>query len=109
MRNALQAYPDRQRHLQNKMSVTGFALPSQAAPLIKAGALKEVFFWNPKEVGLALVAVASLVLKKAEFKTGMDIPGIGTATVSDADKIISVSRMLVLNKQTLPDMVKLGV
>ncbi len=128
VRNALQAYPDlrgvigfgsngpigagnvvRQRHLQNKLSVTGFALPSQAAPLIKAGALTEVFFWNPKEVGLALVAVASLVLKKAEFKTGMDIPGIGTATVSDADKIISVSRMLVLNKQTLPDMVKLGV
>ena len=128
VRNALQAYPDlrgvigfgsngpigagnvvRQRHLGRKLSVTGFALPSQAGPLIEAGALKEVFFWNPKEVGVALVAVASLVLKKTEFRTGMTIPGIGPATVLPDQKIISVSRMLVLNKQTLPDMMKLGV
>ncbi|TLU71396.1 substrate-binding domain-containing protein [Lichenicoccus roseus] len=128
VRNALQAYPDlrgvigfgsngpigagnvvRQRHLQRKLSVTGFALPSQAGPLVEAGALKEVFFWNPKEVGLAMVAVASLVLKKAEFKTGMDIPGIGPATVIPDQQLISVSRMLVLNQQTLPAMMKLGV
>ncbi len=128
VRNALQAYPDlrgvigfgsngpigagnvvRQRHLQKRLSVTGFGLPSQAGPLIEAGALKEVFFWNPKEVGLAMTAVASLVLKKAEFKTGMTIPGIGTATVSPENQLISVSRMLVLNKQTLPEMMKLGV
>ena len=128
VRNALQAYPDlrgvigfgsngpigtgnviRQRHLQNKLSATGFALPSQAKPLIEAGALKEVFFWNPREVGEALVAVASLVLKNAEFKTGMDIPGIGPATVDPDKRIISVSRMLVLNKETMPDLLKLGV
>ena len=128
VRNALQAYPDlrgvigfgsngpigagnvvRQRHLQNKLSVTGFALPSQAKPLIEAGALSEVFLWSPKEVGVALVAVAALELKKAEFKSGMDIPGIGPATV-DADKrIISVSRMLVLNKETMPELLKLGI
>ncbi len=128
VRNALQAYPDlrgvigfgsngpigagnvvRQRHLQNKLSITGFALPSQAAPLIEAGALKEAFLWSPREVGEAMVAVASLALKKAEFKSGMDIPGIGPAKV-DADKrIISVSRMLVLNKQTLPELSKLGI
>jgi len=128
VRNALQAYPDlrgvigfgsngpigagnvvRQRRLQNKLSVTGFALPSQAKPLIEAGALKETFLWSPKEVGEALVAVASLVLKKAEFKTGMDIPGIGKATVDADKKIISVSRMLVLNKETLPELEKLGI
>lgn len=128
VRNALQAYPDlrgvigfgsngpigagnvvRQRHLGRKLSVTGFALPSQAGPLIEAGALREVFFWNPKEVGLAMVAVASLALKKAEFHTGMNIPGIGAATVSPENRLISVSRMLVLNKQTLPEMMKLGV
>lgn len=128
VRNALQAYPDlrgvigfgsngpigagnvvRQRHLQNKLSVTGFALPSQAKPLIEAGALKEAFLWSPKEVGEAMVAVASLVLKKAEFKTGMDIPGIGKATVDPDKKIISVSRMLTLNKETLPELTKLGI
>ena len=128
VRNALQAYPDlrgvigfgsngpigagnvvRQRHLGSKLSITGFALPSQASPLIEAGALRDVFFLNPKEVGLAMVAVASLALKKADFHTGMTIPGIGVATVSSTDKLISVSRMLVLNKQTMPEMMKLGV
>ena len=128
VRNALQAYPDlrgvigfgsngpigtgnviRQRRLQNKLFVTGFALPSQAKPLIEAGAIQEVFFWNPREVGEALVAVASRVLEKAEFKTGIDIPGIGAATVDPDKKIISVSRMLTLNKATLPDLLKLGV
>ncbi|MGI4801376.1 MAG: substrate-binding domain-containing protein [Janthinobacterium lividum] len=128
VRTALQAYPDlrgvigfgssgpigagnvvRQRRLQAKLSVTGFALPSQAKPLIDSGALKEVFLWNPREVGEALVAVASLVLKNTEFRTGMDIPGIGKAMVDPDKKIISVSRMLTLNKQTLPDLLKLGI
>jgi len=128
VRSAIQAYPDlrgvigfgsngpigaanvvRQRHLQNKLAVTGFALPSQAKPLIDSGALQEAFLWNPKEVGEAMVAVASLVLKKAAFKTGMDIPGIGPARVDDDSKVISVSRMLTLNKKTLPDLLKLGI
>lgn len=128
VRNALQAYPGlrgvigfgsngpigagnvvRQRRLANRLSVTGFALPSQAQPLIEAGALKETFLWSPKEVGEALVAVASLALKKAEFTSGMEIPGIGKATVDADRKIISVERMLVLNKETMPDLLKLGI
>ena len=99
----------RKRKLQGKLAVTGFALPSQAGPLIKVGALEETFLWSPKEVGEALVAVASLVLKNAEFKTGMEIPGIGKANVDNEKKIISVERMLVLNKDTLADLVKLGI
>ena len=128
VRDALQAYPKlkgvigfgsngpigagnivRERKLQGKLAVTGFALPSQAGPLIKVGALEETFLWSPKEVGEAMVAVASLVLKNAEFKSGMDIPGIGKANVDNDRKIISVERMLVLNKATLPDLVKLGI
>lgn len=128
VRNALQAYPNlrgvigfgsngpigagnvvRQRRLSSKLSVTGFALPSQAQPLIEAGALKETFLWSPKEVGEAMVAVASLVLKKAEFTSGMDIPGIGKAIVDSEKKIISVERMLVLNKETMPELLKLGI
>ena len=128
VRDALQAYPKlkgvigfgsngpigagnivRQRKLQGKLAVTGFALPSQAGPLIEARALEETFLWSPKEVGEALVAVASLVLKNAEFKSGMEIPGIGKANVDNDKKIISVERMLVLNKDTLPNLLKLGI
>ena len=128
VRDALQAYPKlkgvigfgsngpigagnivRKRKLQGKLHVTGFALPSQAGPLIEAGALTETFLWSPKEVGEALVAVAKLALDNAEFKTGMDIPGIGKANVDHDKKIISVERMLVLNKETLPELAKLGI
>ena len=128
VRDALQAYPKlkgvigfgsngpigagnivRERKLQGKLSVTGFALPSQAGPLIEAGALEETFLWSPKEVGEAMVAVASLVLQNAEFKTGMDIPGIGKANVDHDNKIISVDRMLVLNKDTLAELLKMGI
>ena len=42
-------------------------------------------------------------------KTGMDIPGIGKANVDHDNKIISVDRMLVLNKDTLAELLKLGI
>jgi simple sugar transport system substrate-binding protein len=128
VRNALQAYPGlrgvigfgsngpigagnvtRQRHLQRKIAVTGFALPSQAKALIEAGAIKEAFLWSPKEVGEAMVAVANLVLKKADFHTGMDIPGLGKATVDAANQRISVDRALTLNKQTVDGLIAQGL
>lgn len=128
VRNALQAYPNlrgvigfgsngpigagnviRQRRLMNRIAVTGFALPSQAQNLIQSNAVKEVFLWSPWEVGEALVAVASLILKNQEFTDGMDIPGIGKARVNHDSKIISVERMLRLNKETLPDLLKMGI
>ncbi len=39
----------------------------------------------------------------------MEIPGIGKATIDANKKIISVSRMLTLNKETLPELEKLGI
>jgi simple sugar transport system substrate-binding protein len=126
--DALEAYPDlrgiigfgsngpigagnisRQKHLQHKLAITGFTLPSQVKPLIEAGAVKEGFCWSPIDIGTAMVAVASLVLKKATFQTGMVIPGIGPAQVDEANQLISVNRMLTVNKQTVDGLIATGL
>jgi simple sugar transport system substrate-binding protein len=116
-RDVLQAYPDvtgiigfgsngpigagnvvRERHLQKKIAVVGTVIPSQGKPLIKAGVIRDGFLWSPKDAGYAMVAVASLVLKGAKLETGMDVPGLGKATVDVPGKLISVDRILAFDK-----------
>lgn len=128
MRNVLQAYPDvrgvigfgsngaigagnvvRQRHLQAKISVLGTAIPSQVKPLLLSGAVRECFVWSPKDAGFAMVAVASLALRKVKFEDGMDIPGLGRANVDVANRLISVDRTLAINKQTVDGLIAQGL
>ena len=128
MRNVLQAYPDvrgvigfgsngaigagnvvRQRHLQHKIAIFGTAIPSQVKPLLMSGAVRECFVWSPKDAGFAMVAVASLALRKAKFEDGMDIPGLGKANVDVANRLISVDRTLTINKQTVDGLIAQGL
>jgi simple sugar transport system substrate-binding protein len=128
VREALQAYPDlkgivgfgsngpigagnvvRQRHLQKKITVVGTAIPSQVQPLIMAGAVRKAFLWSPKDAGYAMVAVADLALKKAKFETGMDIPGLGKATVDAEKRIISLDRIIVVDKASVAGLAAQGL
>ncbi len=128
MRTVLQAYPDvrgvigfgsngaigagnvvHQRHLQHKIAVLGTAIPSQVKPLLMNGSVRECFVWSPKDAGFAMVAVASLTLKKADFHDGMDIPGLGHANVDVPGKLISVNRILTINKQTVDGLIAQGL
>lgn len=123
-RNVIQAYPQvrgilgfgsngpigagnvvRQRHLQKKISIVGTVIPSQAKSLIQAGIIRQGFLWSPKDAGYAMVAVASLQLQGAKFETGMEIPGLGKATVDSANKLISVDRILAFNKENIDEMI----
>lgn len=123
-RNVIQAYPQvrgilgfgsngpigagnvvRQRHLQKKISIVGTVIPSQAKSLIQAGIIRQGFLWSPKDAGYAMVAVASLQLQGAKFETGMEIPGLGKATVDSANKLISVDRILAFNKENIEEMI----
>jgi simple sugar transport system substrate-binding protein len=91
----------RQKHLQHKISIVGTIIPSQGKPLIEAGVIRQGFLWSPKDAGYAMVAVASLVLTGAKFETGMNIPGMGKATVDAANKTISVDRILAFDKSNI--------
>ncbi|HUZ62076.1 MAG TPA: substrate-binding domain-containing protein [Acetobacteraceae bacterium] len=99
----------RQRHLQNRIAVVGTVLPSQGKSLIESGVIREGFIWSPTDAGFAMVAVASLALKKAAFATGMDVPGLGKATVDAPAREIMVNRILVVNKQTINGLIAKGL
>jgi len=128
VRDALEAYPglrgvigfgangpigagnvSRSRHLEHKLAITGFTLPSPSRALIENGAIKEGFCWSPIDIGKAMVGVAKLVLTNADFHTGMEVPGLGPAIVDAANKRISVDRMLTVNKQTFDALIATGL
>jgi simple sugar transport system substrate-binding protein len=128
MREALQAYPDlrgvigfgsngpigagnvvRQRHLEQKVAVVGTAIPSQVQPLIMSGAVRKAFLWSPKDAGDAMVAVADLVVRKQPFTDGMDISGLGKATVDTTNRIVSFDRLVVVDKSTVAGLAAQGL
>jgi simple sugar transport system substrate-binding protein len=90
-----------QRHLQHKIAIVGTIIPSQGKPYIEAGIIRQGFLWSPKDAGYAMVAVASLVLTNAKIETGIEIPGMGKATVDAANKLISVDRILSFDKSNI--------
>lgn len=95
----------RERRLTKKIAVVGTLIPSQGKPLIESGNVREGFLWSPKDAGYAMVAVASLALAGTKFETGMDIPGMGKATVDVPGKLISVDRILTINKKTIDNVI----
>ncbi len=124
----LQAYPDirgivsmgsngpigvgnvlRKRKLQNQVALVGTIIPSQAKALVDAGVIREGFLWSPKDAGAAMVAVARLALDGAKFADGMEIPGLGKATVDMTNRVVMVDRILTINKSTIGDLIKLGL
>lgn len=99
----------RQRHLQHRIAVVGTVLPSQGKPLIEAGVIREGFIWSPTDAGYAMVAVASVALKGGKFENGMEIPGLGKATVDEPGRQISVNRIIVVNKKTVDGLIAQGL
>ncbi len=99
----------REKHVNGKVKVVGTVLPSQAKSLIMDGTIAEGFLWNLTDAGYAMVAVGKLILDKAEFKDGMEIPGLGKAAVNVADRSIKVDKIMHINKETVDDLMKQGL
>ena len=99
----------KKRNLAGKIALVGTTIPSQAKAHIMAGVIREGFLWSPKEAGLAMTAVARLALDGAQFKSGMEIPGLGKATIDSANNVVMVDRILAINKKSIDDLIKLGL
>jgi simple sugar transport system substrate-binding protein len=84
----------RERRLQRKVMVGGSAIPSTAAPYLADGSMKWAQLWDPKDAGFALVAVANHLLEGKQVTPGMEIPGIGRATIKG--KVISVNKIILM-------------
>ena len=97
------------RNLAKKIALVGTKIPSQAKALIMSGVIREGFLWSPKEAGLAMTAVARMAFDGVKFKSGMDVPGLGKATIDSANNVVMVDRILAINKKSIDDLIKLGL
>jgi simple sugar transport system substrate-binding protein len=99
----------KEKRLGKKIAVVGTVLPSQAKDLIEDGIIREGFLWNPTDAGYAMVAVAKLVLDGTEIKDGVDIPGLGKATVDVDKKLIKVDKIMQINTETVEGLIASGL
>jgi len=99
----------REKRLSKKIAVVGTVLPSQAKDLIADGIIREGFLWNPTDAGYAMVAVARLVLDGKPIKDGVDIPGLGKASVDVPGKLIKVDKIMRINNETIGGLIAGGL
>ena len=99
----------REKRLGKKIVVVGTVLPSQAKDLIADGIIREGFLWNPTDAGYAMVAVARLVLDGKAIKDGIDIPGLGKASVDVPGKLIKVDKIMRINNETIAGLIAGGL
>ncbi len=68
--------------LSGKVCLVGTGLPNPSADLLESGAITAIGFWDPQKAGMAMNAVAKLLLEKKEVKEGTDLGVEGYNKVS---------------------------
>jgi simple sugar transport system substrate-binding protein len=99
----------KEKRLGKKIAVVGTVLPSQAKDLLADGIIREGFLWNPTDAGYAMVAVAKLMMDGTEIKDGVEIPGLGKASVDVPGKLIKVDKILQINNDTVDGLIAAGL
>ncbi len=91
--------------LSGKVCLVGTGLPNPSADLLESGAITAIGFWDPQKAGMAMNAVAKLLLEKKELKSGIDlgVDGYHNVTVKPgAGKGVLVigNGMVIVDKKT---------
>jgi len=68
--------------LTGKVCLVGTGLPNPSADLLESGAITAIGFWDPQKAGMAMNAVAKLLLEKKEVTDGIDLGVEGYNKVS---------------------------
>lgn len=94
--------------LTGKVCLVGTGLPNPSADLLESGAITAIGFWDPQKAGMAMNAVAKLLLEKKEVTDGMDlgVEGYNKVTVKQgAGKglLIVGNGMVLADKSTYKD------
>jgi simple sugar transport system substrate-binding protein len=93
----------------DKIMLVGACSPGQGKKLVKEGIIKSGYIWSPPEAGAAIVAVAKMVLDKTPITDGMEIPGLGKASVDPEKRVIRVIKVLKIDKDTVDQLASLGL
>jgi simple sugar transport system substrate-binding protein len=99
----------REMGLGKRIAVIGTVLPSQARELIMDGTIREGYLWNAADAGYAMVAVAKLALDGTPIVDGVEVPGLGKASVDVDNKQIRVEKIMIVNKETIDGLIKQGL
>lgn len=92
-----------------KVAVVGPFSPGQGAKLIKDGAIREGFIWNPSLAGEVIVRVGKMLIDGKEPTDGMEIPGLGKVQVDKATHNIKGQKLEPINKDTIDTLVGMGL
>jgi simple sugar transport system substrate-binding protein len=93
----------------DKIMLVGACSPSQGKKLVKEGIIKVGYIWSPIEAGAAIVTVAKMLMDKTPITDGMDIPGLGKASVDPEKRVIRVIKVLAIDKSTVDQLASLGL
>lgn len=99
----------KERGKENQIVLVGACSPSQGRKLVKEGIIKSGYIWSPIEAGAAIVTVAKMVLDKTPITDGMEIPGLGKASVDPEKRVIRVIKVLKIDKDTVDKLAALGL
>ncbi|NLS07000.1 autoinducer 2 ABC transporter substrate-binding protein [Rhizobium sp. P32RR-XVIII] len=94
--------------LTGKVCLVGTGLPNPSADLLESGAITAIGFWDPQKAGMAMNAVAKLLLAKKEVTDGMDlgVEGYSKVTVKKgpgAGLLVIGNGMVLADKATYKD------
>src|ERR1700732_3200427 len=92
-----------------KIALVGACVPSQGQKLIKEGVILDGYIWNPEQAGEAIVNVAKMVIDGTPIADGTEIKGLGKATVNPETHVIKVIKYQAVNKDTVDQLVALGL
>lgn len=87
----------KEKGLTDQVAVVGNVIPSQAAPYLKEGSMKEGILWNPADAGFGMVWLAKYLLEGNKIATGVEIPGLGAVTVDG--QIVKLDKILYITSE----------
>ncbi|MCW5220847.1 autoinducer 2 ABC transporter substrate-binding protein [Verminephrobacter aporrectodeae subsp. tuberculatae] len=93
----------------DKVAVVGPFSPGQGAKLVKAGAIREGFIWNPSLAGEVIVRVGKMLMDGQEPSDGMEIQGLGKVLVDKERRSILGQKLETINKESIDRLVGMGL
>ncbi len=91
----------KEKRLQDKLSVFGMMIPSQAASLIKSGHITMGITYDPASSGYALATIANKLVKGEPITDGMEIPSVGKVKVDQEKKLLQFHNVLKVTKENI--------
>jgi simple sugar transport system substrate-binding protein len=95
----------KEKRLPDKVTVVGNVLPLHASQYLREGYIDTGYLWDPADAGYALVYVSKMLADDFFVFDGMAVPGMGTADVDEANRIIKFNSILEI---TAENAVELG-